>query len=113
MNSKKMYRIEQMATNSIASEIITMAAMSNGTGKYIPLQYMADFVKVEKMKYPTLTEDVQVTISGNTLLLDRGTTNLLAITEVEVLELVNEDAPTLNRFAGTGIADENNKELLN
>lgn len=113
MNSKKMYRIEQMATNSIASEIITMAAMSNGTGKYIPLQYMADFVKVEKMKYPTLTEDVQVTISGNTLLLDRGTTNLLAITEVEVLELVNEESPTLNRFAGTGIADENNKELLN
>lgn len=114
---RKMYRIEQTQYHGIANDISLMAAISNGGKNYLPLQYMADHVKQEKFKYPSLSAGIEVTISENTLLLDQTTgdktINLLAITEVEALQLIDEEAPTLNRYAGTGIADDNNHELIN
>ena len=111
-NVKRMYRIEQFVMTGAVNDIVLMAAMSNG-GKYVSLEYMEQYVKIEKGRYPTLTAGIETTISGNTLLIDRGVENLLAITEVEIIELVDEPFPTLNRYAGTGIADNNNHENLN
>ena len=112
-NVKRMYRVELMISTGIAQEIALLACRSNG-GKYISLTDMESIAKVELIKFPFLNQDISVNrIGENNLTIDKGTENLLAITEVEVLELVNEESPTLNRFAGTGIADENNKELLN
>jgi len=117
MSSKKIYRIEQMEMKGIVNDLVLMAAMSNGRKRYIPLQYMADYVEMERLKYPVLTEGVKATISENTLLIDETkgdkTINLLAITEVEIMELVDEPCPTLNRYANTGIANSDNQELLN
>jgi len=115
-NVKRMYRIEQTKYHGIANDITLMAANSNG-GNYVPLKYMADYVKQEKIKYPSLSNGIEVTISENTLLIDQttgdNTINLLAITEVEVLELVNEESPTLNRYSQGTITDKEAKELLN
>lgn len=107
---KKLYRIEQQVMTGVVNDIVLMAAMSNGGKKYIPLKYMADYVETERLKYPTLTGDISVNLIGeNNLTIDKGTENLLAITEVEILELVDEDAPTLNRYASqqvdNGIVD--------
>jgi len=109
-----MYRIEQFVMTGVVNDIVLMAAMSNGGKKYIPLKYMADYVETERIKYPTLTGDISVNLIGeNHLTIDKGVENLLAITEVEVLELIQEDSPTLNRYSNTGIANDDNKELLN
>lgn len=110
---RKIYRIEQFEHTGIVNEITVMAAISNGGKRYIPLQYMADYVENEKLKYPTLTKDITVNLIGdNCMTIDKGTENLLLLTEVEIMELVDEDCPSLNRYA-TGIADENNHEVLN
>lgn len=115
MQKKKLYRIEQSQHHGIANDVSIMAAISNGSKNYTSLQYMADYVKQEKIKYPTLSDGITATISENTLLIDLtkydNTINLLTITEVEVLELVDEESPTLHRY--TGIADENHEFLIN
>lgn len=111
-NVKRMYRVELMISTGIAQEIALLACRSNG-GKYISLTDMESIAKVELIKFPFLNQDISVNrIGENNLTIDKGTENLLAITEVEVLELVNEDAPTLNRFA-SGIANPDNHENLN
>lgn len=109
-NVKRMYRIEQFVMTGVVNDIVLMAAMSNGGKKYIPLKYMADYVETERLKYPTLTGDISVNLIGeNNLTIDKGTENLLAITEIEVLELIDEDAPSLFTYANqqvdTGIVD--------
>lgn len=100
---RKMYRIEQTQYHGIANDISLMAAVSNGSNNYVPLQYMADYVKGEKIKYPSLSDGITATISENTLLIDltkgETTINLLAITEVEILEMANEESPTLFTYA--------------
>ena len=109
---KRIYRIEQTKYNGVVNEVSLMACVSNGSGKYIPLQYMADYVEKERLKYPVLTYGIQVTISGNTLLIDKGTENLLAITEVEIFDL-SDESPTVFTYLKTGIADDNMKECIN
>lgn len=114
MTPKKMYRIEQQVMTGVVNEIVLMASMSNGNNRYIPLQYMADYLENERVKYPVLTDGIKATISENCLLIDKTvgdkTENLLAITEVEILELVDEESPTLSRY---GLADDTHEHLLN
>lgn len=112
MQKRKMYRIEQTRSMGLVNDVVVMAALSNGTDKYTSLVYMEAYVRSEMLKYPTLTDGIEVTISGNTLLIDKGTENLLCITEIEVCDLASE-APTVFTYAGTGIADHNNHELIN
>lgn len=110
---RKIYRIEQMVNIGVVNDIVIMAATSNGGKKYISLKYMADYVENEKLKYPTLTKDINAELIGdNCLSIDKGTENLLLLTEVEIMELVDEDSPTLNRYSNT-IADETAHEILN
>ena len=111
MNKRKIYRIEQFVNTGVVNDVVIMASMSNGK-KYISLKYMADYVENEKLKYPTLTKDITANLIGdNCMTIDRGTENLLLLTEVEIMELVDEDSPTLNRYSNT-IADETAHELL-
>ena len=111
---RKMYRIELKSIGGLANELATLAALSNG-GKYISLKDMESIAKVECIKLPMTNEGVSVNpIGENVLTLDRGTENLLVLTEVEIMEL---DCPTLTRQDATdiltGIADEKNFEALN
>jgi len=110
---KKMYRIELSKIGGIQNDIATLAALSNG-GKYISLKDMESIAKVELLKYPTINENISINLIGeHNLTIDRGTTNLLSLEEVEVVELINEDCPTLNRHAGTGIDNPANFENIN
>ena len=112
-NVKRMYRVELMISTGIAQEIALLACRSNG-GKYISLTDMESIAKVEVIKFPFLNQDISVNrIGENHLTIDKGTENLLAITEVEILELVDEPSPTLHRYSNTGIMDSDNQELLN
>lgn len=122
MNSRKMYRVELTKTNSLAEQIAIAACLSNGS-KYISLQDMESIVKVDLIRYPTINDNVSVTVAGNVLTIDKGTENILTVTEVEIMELetpqltskeardiLDEIVPTLNR---QGISDGNSNELLN
>jgi len=124
MTKKKMFRIELTRSNTLAQDICIMASLSNGSGKYISLTDMESIVKVEIIRYPSLNEGISVTVTDNVLTIDRKDENILTITEVEIMQmdkpqLSNEEAkaiigvPTIDQYAGTGIADESNKELLN
>ena len=125
MKSRKMYRVELTRSNSLSQDICIMACLSNGSGKYISLTDMESIVKVELIRFPTTNEGISVTVSGNVLTIDGKNENILTVTEVEIMEiekpqLSNQEAkdiltgvPTIDSYAGTGIADENNKELLN
>ena len=112
MSTRKIYRIEQMNSQGIANDLVLMAALSNGSGKYTSLDYMEQYIKEEKKKYPVLCQDITASrVDNNILCIDKGTTHLLRLTEVEIMELVDEDSPTLNRYSNT-IADETAHELL-
>ena len=124
MTKRKMYRIELTQTNSLSQDVVIMASLSNGSGKYISLQDMESNVKVDLIRFPTTNDGISVTVTDNVLTIDRKDENILTITEVEIMELdkpqlSNEEAraiigvPTIDRYAGTGIADENIQELLN
>lgn len=125
MTKKRMYRIELTQTNSLSQDICIMASISNGSGKYISLQDMESIIKVDLIRFPTTNDGISVTVSGNVLTIDRGTENILTITEVEIMELdkpqlSNQEAkdiltgtPTIDRYENTGIADNKNHENLN
>ena len=86
---------------------------------------MESIVKVELIRFPTTNEGISVTVSGNVLTIDGKNENILTVTEVEIMEiekpqLSNQEAkdiltgvPTIDSYAGTGIADNNNHENLN
>ena len=108
---RKIFRIELKERAGVAQDIAVLACLSNGGVKYISLQEMEMIAKSDVLRYPSLNTDVTVHLIGdNNLTIDKGTKNLLAITEVEILELVEEDAPTLNRQCT--IADKTANELL-
>ena len=115
MKSKKMYRIELTRSHTLAQEIAIMACLSNGSGKYISLTDMESVVKVEVIRYPATNDYITVTRTGDTLTIDAKDINILTITEVEIMEL--SDVPTLSAYEAkeilSGIADENEKNLLN
>jgi len=113
MKSRKMYRVELTRSNSLSQDIAIMACLSNGSGKYISLTDMESVIKVDLIRFPVTNEDVSVTVTNNVLTIDRGTENLLAITEVEIMELVDEECVTLTRYSQGTITDNEAKELLN
>ena len=125
MKSRKMYRVELTRSNSLSQDVCIMACLSNGSGKYISLTDMESIVKVELIRFPTTNEGISVTVSGNVLTIDGKNENILTVTEVEIMEiekpkLSNQEAkdiltgvPTIDSYAGTGIADNNNHENLN
>jgi len=124
MTKRKMFRIELTRSNTLAQDICIMASLSNGSGKYISLSDMESIVKVDIIRYPTTHDGITITVTDNVLTIDRKDENILTITEVEIMELAtpqlsHEEAraiigvPTIDQYTNTGIADDNNKELLN
>ena len=107
---KHIYRIELREIDSIFKDMVLEAAMSNG-GTHIPLTEIASAANHLCRKYPATGSRHTVNLIGDKVLtINKVTENILVITEIEVLELIDEDAPTLSRY---GITDENNMELLN
>ena len=105
-----MYRIELKEIDTIFTEMVLMAAASNG-GDYTPLSKIADAADWICKKYTTTGQAHSVNRIGDTCLtIDKGTKNILVLTEVEIMEL---DIPTLSRQDAIGILDEQNHELLN
>lgn len=110
-----MYRIFLLPhSNSLAETLAILAAKSNGRDKKHTLSDLKNVADGQMVLYPSLNEDTTCElIGGNTLHLDRkvkdGYETILIIEQIEVLDL----CPTLNRYAGTGIADEANHEQLN
>lgn len=90
---KKQFHIKAFLNNALANDLIVLACLSNG-GKDITLSDMEAIVKVEKAKFPTITADIQVTVTGNKLLLDKGQECILEIEEREEFVL---PCPTLER----------------
>lgn len=87
MKTSKQYRIELTKSGGIAQDIAVLACISNG-GKYISLTYMESIAKVDLIKFPFSNTDISVNrIGESNLTIDCGTENLLAITEVEIMEL--------------------------
>jgi len=117
MNSKKMYRIELANSNGLAKEMAMLAALSNGS-KYIPLKDIEAVAKTELIRYPSLYDGISINpIGENCLTIDKGVENLLVLTEVEIMELVDEEfsgVPTIDQYLKPqGLADNSNHELLN
>jgi len=84
---RNIYRIELKSIGGIANELATLAALSNG-GKYISLKDMESIAKVDCIKLPTTNTNISVNLIGNNVLtIDRGTENLLVLTEVEIFEI--------------------------
>jgi len=122
---KKMYRIELKNSNRLAKEMALLACLSNGS-KYIPLNEIEAVAKTELIRYPSLYDGITIHLIDTTLLIDRGTENLLVLTEIEVMELdqpemtaqeakdlLDELSPTLHRQTNTGLLDDTTPELLN
>jgi hypothetical protein len=124
MKQKKMYRIELKKTSGLAQEMAILAALSNG-GTYISLKDIDAIARTECKRYPSLNDNVSVNLIGeHDFTIDRGTENILVLTEVEILELdtpemtaneardiLDELSPTLHRQ--TSLLDDTNSELLN
>ena len=109
----KMYRIELRKNGGLASELCTLAALSNGTGNYVSIQDLVSVAKTEMIKYTGLNEGITVSLIGDhTLMLDKGTENLLCLTEVEILEL---DKPEITNEQARDILEDMRDEhpLLN
>lgn len=90
---KKYLNIKLNVTNSVAEEIVLMAARANA-GKDVTFQDMESYVKMQVLRYPTTNEGIQCHIIGNNFILDRGTECLMEIEEREIYELV----PTLASY---------------
>jgi len=119
---KKMYRIELKSLDyGMAKDAAIVAALANGNGCDINLIGLKAYANVKKAEYGY--DDVTISLIGNCLLIDKGTKNLLVITEVEIMELdmpeitaqeakdlLDELAPTLNR---QGINNPDLHENLN
>jgi len=121
---RKLFRIELKSNNGLAREMALLACLSNGS-KYIPLKDIDAVAKTELVRYPNLYDGISINpIGDNCLTIDKGTENLLVLTEVEIFELdapeitpqeakdlLDELNPVLNRQGG--IANPENKENLN
>jgi hypothetical protein len=108
--NRKMYRIELKEIDTIFTDMVLMAAASNG-GNYTPLDKIADAAEWICKKYTTTGQTHSVNRIGETCLtIDKGTTNILVLTEVEVMEL---DVPTLSCQDAQGLLNDYNHELLN
>jgi len=124
MKSKKMYRIELTERDSVFTDMILDAAVSNGK-EYVALNEIASAAKALCRKYPTTGSTHTVNLIGNVLTIDKGSVNIVTITEVEICELAkpelsNQEAkdiltgtPTVDSYLNTGIADNSNHENLN
>ncbi len=122
---RNIYRIELNEADSIFTDCIIMASLSNGLGGYKPLSKIADHADWLCQKYPSSGSVHTVNRMENVLTIDKGEKNVLTITEIEVLELAkpqlsNEEAkellsgvPTVDRYIGTGIANSEAHENLN
>lgn len=94
---KTLYRIELKTTDTIFTDMVMMAAMSNG-GEYIPLNQIADAADWLCKKYPSSGQYHSVNrIGEHCLTIDKGTENILVLTEVEIMEV-----PTLSSYENTG-----------
>ncbi len=121
---KRIYRIELTERDTIFTDMVLDAANSNG-GNYVPLNEIDATARALCRKYPSAGKYHTVTLTGNVLTIDQESKNIVTITEIEVCELEkpslsNQEAkdiltgtPTVDSYLGTGIADDNNKELLN
>lgn len=106
---RKMYRIELIVSDTIINELVILAALSNG-GNYISLKEIAAVAKTNYIRYYGSGKDISINpIGEHCLTIDRGTQNLLVLTEVEIYAL---DVPTLDRQL-EGITDPKNAEALN
>lgn len=102
---KQMYRIELTDIDSIFTDCVMMASLSNG-GQYTPLSKIADQADWLCKKYPASGSMHSVNrIGENVLTIDRGEKNILVITEVEILDWKNE-APSLSRYDAQTILKE-------
>lgn len=84
---KKYYHIMLFAQNSFANDIVSMACLSNGGIKDISLEDIATWLKMEKLKYPTLTDGLETTITGNKLMIDKDSKCIAEIEERQMFEL--------------------------
>jgi len=122
---KKMFRIELKSMEwHIAKDLAVLAAFSNGQEHKLSINELAAFAKIDNAKLGD--SPFTISVVGNTVLIDKGTVNLLCITEIEVMELempeitgeeaktileeIRNEAPTLSN---TGINDTGNFEALN
>jgi len=105
---KKMYRIELKEIDTIFTDMVLMAAAANG-GDYKPLNKIADAADWLCQRYPTTGECHTVNRIGNyALSIDKGTKNILLITEIEVMEL---DMPEITTQEAKDLLDEINPVL--
>ena len=108
MQKKHIYRIELREIDSIFTDCILMAAMSNG-GDYTPLNKIADVADWLCKKYPSTGELHTVNrIGENALTIDKGKVNVLKLEEVEILEM---DMPQISSQEAKDLLDELNPVL--
>jgi hypothetical protein len=113
MNSKKMYRIELVNDFTyLTQQLVLMAARSNG-GDYKPIGELKAVAETLQLSNP---DYIVEQIGDNILHIDykKGDKYLhaLRLEEVELMQLLDEDAPTLNRqVIGIKITKENENTL--
>lgn len=84
---KKIYYCQLLVSGNLwAIDAIKLASLSNG-GEYIPLKDIATSIEMDLKKYPTSNESYSVTVSGNKLLIDKGTECIAEIEERQMFEL--------------------------
>ena len=104
---RKMYRIELNEADSIFTDCVIMASLSNGNTGYIPLDKIADAADALCEKYPTNGETHTVNrIGEHDLTIDKGLKNIIHLTEITVMDLTEELCPTLSRYDSETILKE-------
>ena len=107
---KKNYHIQlSQNANDVAKSLCQFAAQSNSSN-YTSLKELEVWAILETKRYPILYDNVTIHLIGDTLLVDKGTENLLVIEEMEYYELVRGDEEPTDKL---GIANEQNHELIN
>ena len=98
MKARKMYRIELISSDwSVPVDVAVLACLSNG-GQYMNLYGIEMYAKAKFIASGIKGFTVNL-IGNHSLTIDKGTENLLSLTEVEVMELVDEESPTLHRYS--------------
>lgn len=98
----KIFRIQLKSMEwHIAKDISVLAAFSNGQEAKLTIDQLGAFANIGKAKLGD--SDFVVSVIGNDLLIDKGTKNLLHITEIEVIDL---DMPTVSAQDARYILDE-------
>lgn len=105
MNAQKMYRISLVNDFTyLTQSLVLMAARSNG-GDY---KSIAELKAVADTLILSAPDYIAEQIGDNILHIDckKGEKyiHVLALTEIEVMDLLDADAPTINRYA-TGIIE--------